>query len=60
VRVSATRRLAVRRWTTRRARMRNSLVERGVAPLSAYGQRRRLARLGALAEYIHRWAGARA
>jgi hypothetical protein len=40
--------------------MRNSLVERGVAPLSAYGQRRRLARLGALAEYIHRWAGARA
>ena len=35
-------------------------VERAVAPLSAYGQRRRLARLGALAEYVHRWAPARA
>ena len=34
------------------------LLERGVAPLSAYGQRRRLERLGALAEYVHRWAGA--
>ena len=32
------------------------LLERGVAPLSAYGQRRRLERLGALAEYVHRWA----
>ena len=30
-----------------------ALVERGVAPLSAYGQRRRLARLAALAEYLH-------
>lgn len=36
------------------------LVERGVAPLSAYGQRRRLERLGALAEYLHRWATTRA
>ena len=35
-------------------------VERAVTPLSAYGQRRRLARLGALAEYVHRWAPARA
>jgi Polyketide cyclase / dehydrase and lipid transport len=34
-------------------------VERVVAPLSAYGQRRRLARLAALAEYLHRWAPAR-
>jgi hypothetical protein len=34
-------------------------VERAVAPLSAYGQRRRLVRLGALAEYVHRWAPAR-
>jgi hypothetical protein len=34
-------------------------VERIVAPLSAFGQRRRLERLGALAEYLHRWAGAR-
>jgi Polyketide cyclase / dehydrase and lipid transport len=34
------------------------LLERGVAPLSAYGQRRRLERLGALAEYVHRWAPA--
>lgn len=31
-----------------------ALVERVVAPLSAYGQRRRLARLAALAEYLHR------
>jgi hypothetical protein len=29
------------------------LVERAVAPLSAYGQRRRLARLAALSEYLH-------
>ena len=35
------------------------VVERTVAPLSAYGQRRRLARLAALAEYLHRWTGAR-
>jgi hypothetical protein len=35
-------------------------VERVVAPLSAYGQRRRLARLAALAEYVHRWAGRQA
>jgi hypothetical protein len=35
------------------------IVERAVAPLSAYGQRRRLARLGALAEYLHRWTPAR-
>lgn len=35
------------------------LLERGVAPLSAYGQRRRLARLATLAEYLHRWSGAR-
>jgi hypothetical protein len=34
------------------------LLERGVAPLSAYGQRRRLERLGALAEYVHGWAAA--
>ena len=34
-------------------------VERAVAPLSAYGQRRRLERLGALAEYVHRWAAVR-
>jgi hypothetical protein len=34
-------------------------VERAVAPLSAYGQRRRLERLGALAEYLHRWAESR-
>jgi hypothetical protein len=34
-------------------------VERVVVPLSAYGQRRRLERLGALAEYVHRWAPAR-
>ena len=33
-----------------------TLVERAVAPLSAYGQRRRLERLGALAEYVHRMA----
>jgi hypothetical protein len=32
-----------------------ALVERGVAPLSAHGQRRRLARLAALAEYLHGW-----
>lgn len=31
------------------------VVEPAVAPLSAYGQRRRLARLAALAEYLHRW-----
>ena len=31
-------------------------VERVVAPLSAYGQRRRLERLGALAEYVHHHA----
>jgi hypothetical protein len=37
-----------------------ALVERGVAPLSAYGQRRRLARLGALAEYVHRLGAVRA
>jgi hypothetical protein len=37
-----------------------ALVEEVVAPLSAYGQRRRLARLGALAEYVHRWASVRA
>jgi Polyketide cyclase / dehydrase and lipid transport len=36
-----------------------STVERAVAPLSAYGQRRRLERLAALAEYVHGWAGAR-
>ena len=36
-----------------------SLVEHAVAPLSGYGQRRRLERLGALAEYVHRWAGVR-
>ncbi|HXV93259.1 MAG TPA: SRPBCC family protein [Pseudonocardia sp.] len=29
-------------------------AERVIAPLSAYGQRRRLARLGMLAEYLHR------
>jgi hypothetical protein len=34
------------------------LLERGVAPLSAFGQRRRLERLGALAEYVHRYAPA--
>ena len=34
-------------------------VERVVAPLSAYGQRRRLERLGTLAEYVHRWAATR-
>jgi hypothetical protein len=34
-------------------------VEKVVAPLSAYGQRRRLERLGTLAEYLHGWAGAR-
>ena len=33
-----------------------AVVEGAVAPLSALGQRRRLARLGALAEYVHRWA----
>jgi len=27
-----------------------------VAPISAFGQRRRLARLGTLAEYLHRRA----
>lgn len=32
------------------------LVAQAVAPLSAYGQRRRLARLAALAEYLHRRA----
>ena len=32
-------------------------VERVVAPLSAYGQRRRLERLGLLAEYVHRRVG---
>jgi hypothetical protein len=32
------------------------LLERVVAPLSALGQRRRLARLAALAEYLHRRA----
>jgi hypothetical protein len=32
-------------------------LERAVAPLSAYGQRRRLERLGTLAEYVHRWSG---
>ena len=32
------------------------LVTTAVAPLSALGQRRRLARLGALAEYLHRRA----
>ncbi len=45
--------------TARLAGPAGGLVERGVAPLSAYGQRRRLERLGALAEYLHRWAGAR-
>jgi polyketide cyclase/dehydrase/lipid transport protein len=34
-------------------------VERVVAPLSAYGQRRRLERLAALAEYVHGWSDAR-
>ena len=34
------------------------LLERGVAPPSAYGQRRRLERLGALAQYVHGWASA--
>ena len=34
-------------------------VERVVAPLSAYGQRRRLERLGLLAEYLHHWSGDR-
>jgi Polyketide cyclase / dehydrase and lipid transport len=32
------------------------LVRPAVAPISAYGQRRRLARLAALAEYLHRRA----
>gem|GEM_PF-3083552 len=32
------------------------LVQGAVGPLSAYGQRRRLARLGLLAEYLHRRA----
>jgi uncharacterized protein YndB with AHSA1/START domain len=32
------------------------VAERAVQPLSAYGQRRRLARLGTLAEYLHRRA----
>ena len=36
-----------------------SMVEHAVAPLSGYGQRRRLERLGTLAEYVHRWAGVR-
>jgi hypothetical protein len=35
-----------------------AVAERAVAPLSAYGQRRRLARLAALAEYVHSWSGA--
>jgi hypothetical protein len=34
-------------------------VERVVAPLSSYGQRRRLERLGLLAEYLHHRADAR-
>lgn len=33
-----------------------ALLQRAVAPVSAYGQRRRLARLGLLAEYLHRRA----
>jgi hypothetical protein len=41
--------------TARLAGPAGALVERGVAPLSAYGQRRRLERLGALAEYVHGW-----
>jgi hypothetical protein len=32
------------------------LVTAAVAPLSAFGQRRRLARLAAMAEYLHRRA----
>lgn len=34
-----------------------AIAERAVAPLSAYGQRRRLARLAALTEYLHQWSG---
>lgn len=34
----------------------SALVERVLAPLSAYGQRRRLARLRSLAEFLHRRA----
>jgi len=33
-----------------------AVVQTAVGPLSAYGQRRRLARLAALAEYLHRRA----
>jgi hypothetical protein len=33
-----------------------SLVSTAVGPLSSFGQRRRLARLGTLAEYLHRRA----
>ena len=32
------------------------LVTTAVAPVSGFGQRRRLARLGTLAEYLHRRA----
>ncbi len=35
-----------------------AVVEQLVSPLSAYGQRRRLARLAALAEYVHHHATA--